>query len=108
MENVYDVYVKTDVRGRIVAVNSNEFITDLAGWMKVDSGSGDKYHHAQNNYLEKPKYTDEGVFRYKLIDGVVIERTSEEISADIVALPQYATEEDYVAALESLGVTFDE
>lgn len=78
----YIVYVKIDELNRITEINSSAFINDISDWIKIDEGLSDKYHHAQHGYLDKPIYTDEGVPRYKLIDGKVVERTSEEIEAD--------------------------
>lgn len=51
MKNEYDVYVKVNESGYITAVNSNAFLTDLTGWTEIDSGSGDKYHHANRVYI---------------------------------------------------------
>ena len=84
---MYKVYVKTDGPGRIVSVNSDAFLPDTDGWTLIDQGETDKFHHAQNNYLPKPIMTDEGVPRYKLVDGKVKERTAEEIQADVDAIP---------------------
>lgn len=80
----YIVYVKTDEQNRIIAVNSSAFLTDTDGWTEIDSGFGDKYHHAQGNYFPKPLYDDRGIMRYKLADGVPTERTQEEMDADFV------------------------
>ena len=71
----YGVYVLVDNRGTVININSSAFLENTSGWIKVDEGAGDKYHHAQNNYLEKPLYdiTDVGiVYNYKLVDGKVI------------------------------------
>ena len=51
MEKHYIVYCKTDPNGYITAVNSSAFLLDTAGWTEIDSGYGDKYHHAQGNYF---------------------------------------------------------
>jgi len=83
----YIVYVKTDEGSRITAVNSSEFIGDITGWVEIDRGYGDKYHHAQGNYFPLSIMTDEGVWRYKLENGAAVERTAEEIAADIAAIP---------------------
>ena len=88
MKTDYIVYVKADKQNRITAVNSSAFLSNITNWTEVDSGYGDKYHHAQGNYFPLPIYTDEGIPRYKLVDGVPIERTADEIAADIAALPQ--------------------
>lgn len=81
----YGVYVKTDAENRVVAINSDAFLRDLDGWTLIDSGYDDKYHHAQNNYLESPLMNERDVWLYKLVDGVVTKRTQAEIDADTVA-----------------------
>ena len=75
----YKVYVKTK-DGYIVAVDSSAFLTDTAEWVEIDSGSGDKYHHAQGNYFPGSIRTDSGAYRYKLVEGEVVECTAEEIA----------------------------
>lgn len=77
----YIVYVKPNPEGYISAVNSNAFLEDVTGWAEIDSGYGDKYHHAQGNYFPKPIMTMGGAYCYKLVDGVVVECTDEEIVA---------------------------
>lgn len=76
----YIVYVKPNDSGYITAVNSSAFLTDTTGWTEIDSGYGDKHHHAQGNYFPKPIRTDGGAFRYKLVDGMPVECTPEEIA----------------------------
>ena len=84
---MYKVFVKTDSAGRIISVNSDAFLSDITDWTQIDEGEGDKFHHAQGNYFPQSIMTIEGVYRYKLADGEVIERTAEEIQADIDAIP---------------------
>ena len=79
----YEVYVKIDKKNRIIAINSSAFLENNESWIKIDEGLGDKYHHAQNYYFDKPIYTADGVPRYKLVDGKAVERTTEEIQADV-------------------------
>lgn len=79
--NPYIVYVKANTDGYITAVNSSEFLTDITDWVKIDSGYGDKYHHAQGNYFPECIITEGGAYRYKLIDGKTVECTEEEIAA---------------------------
>ena len=83
----YSVYVKTDDTGRIIAINSDAFLTDLTGWTKIDAGYGDRHHHAQGNYLDGPLYDERGICRYKLADGAVVPRTAAEMDADYVPPP---------------------
>ena len=77
----YKVYIKTDGTD-IVAVNSSAFLTDLTDWVEIDSGQGDKYHHAQGNYFGKPIVTDTGIYRYKYVDGEIVEKTDQEIETE--------------------------
>ena len=90
----YIVYVKTDEKSYITAVNSSEFLTDTTGWVEIDSGNGDKYHHAQGNYFPLPIITESGVWRYKLVDGVPMECSKEEIAAQEEALIEPEKPED--------------
>lgn len=80
----YIVYAKTDEKKRIIAVNSNAFLDNTERWIKIDEGLGDKYAHAQGNYFDKPVYTEQGIPRYKLVDGKAVERTEEEIQAELL------------------------
>ena len=77
----YIVFAKTDSNGCITAVNSSAFLADTTGWVEIDRGYGDKYHHAQGNYFPLPIITDGGAYRYKLVDGKPVECTDEEIAA---------------------------
>lgn len=78
----YKVYVLPDDTGRITAINSSAFLTDVSGWTKIDEGFGDAHHHAQGNYLPGPLVDMRGIYRYKLEGGQVVERTQEEMDAD--------------------------
>ena len=97
----YIVYIKTDDANRITAVNSSTFLTDTDGWTEIDSGYGDKYHHAQGNYFDKPLYDERGICRYKLVNGRPVERTQEEMDADYVPPEVKPTDEERILQLES-------
>ena len=101
-ENPYIVYVKTNSNGYITAVNSSAFLSDTSGWVEIDSGYGDKYHHAQGNYFPKSIWTDGGAYRYKLVDGVPVECTPEEIAEQEEANVSTSalTQEERIATLE--------
>lgn len=110
----YGVYIKTDTQNRITSINSSAFLHDVSGWMKIDEGYGDRYHHAQGNYLPKPKMDERGILRYmaapvaewperealhrftnKGVEWAVYERTQEEMDADYtppVAVPDGSME----------------
>lgn len=85
--NPYAVLVRTDEQNRITEINSSAFVADANGWTKIDEGWGDKFHHAQGNYLPKPLMDERGVYRYKLEEGQAVERTQEEMDADYAAKP---------------------
>lgn len=78
--NPYIVYIKTNDFDYVTDINSSAFLTDTTDWVEIDRGHGDKYHHAQNHYLQKPIYTIGGVYRYKLVDGKLVECSVEEIA----------------------------
>ena len=78
----FSVYIKTDDQGRVIAINSDAFLPSTDGWLKIDQGFGDKYHHAQGNYLPASLTDDRGVYRWKLEGGRPVERTQEEMDAD--------------------------
>lgn len=82
----YIVYVRANADGYITAVDSSAFLTNTTGWVEIDRGYGDKYGHAQGNYFPHPIYTMGGAYRYKLVDGMPVECSDEEISAQEKAL----------------------
>lgn len=82
------VYVLLDSESRVLRLEGEYSLpADLTGWTKIDEGYGDKFSLAQSHYLDKPLY-DGAVLRYKLVDGKVVERTTEEIEADKAKLPK--------------------
>lgn len=97
----YNVYVRADESCRITAINSSAFLPDASGWVQIDSGYGDKYHHAQGNYFDRPLTDNRGVYRYKLVNGRPVERTQEEMDADYVPTEVKPTTEQRVDALET-------
>lgn len=100
----YTVYVKVNESGYITAVNSSAFLTDFTGWTEIDQGQGDKYHHAQGNYLPGPLMTDGGAYRYKLVNGKPVECTPEEIAEqEATNQPEPAPSPgDYEARIQAL------
>ena len=99
----YKVFVLTDERDRILDINSDAFLTDTAGWVQIDEGTGDRCHHAQNNYFPKPKYDERGIPRYAYVpdgDPKWRERTQEEMDADYVEPVVELTLNQRIADLE--------
>lgn len=101
----YIVYVQINENDYITAVNSSAFLTDLTGWVEIDRGYGDRFHHAQGNYFPGPIITDGGAYRYKLVTGKPVECTAEEIAVQEAAIQPdpgpSASLEERVATVES-------
>ena len=83
------VYIKTDENNRILfcdggyTINNIENIDD---WIFIDEGFGDKYNLCQSHYFEGGLYTNDGICRYKYINGEIALRTTDEIKKDLNAL----------------------
>ena len=78
MEKTIKVYAKINEQNIITAINSSIFLNSIEGYTQIDEGSGDKYAHAQGNYLEKSLVDESGRFNYKFEDGKILELTEEE------------------------------
>ncbi|MFQ7241106.1 hypothetical protein [Agathobaculum sp.] len=81
-QNLSKVYVLTDDQSRITRCEGG-FTTpaDLTDWVQIDEGTGDRYNLCQSHYFDH-LYTDDGIPRYKLVDGAPVLRSEEEIEAD--------------------------
>ena len=99
----YQVYIIIDGKNRIVSVDSSAFISETTGWVQIDEGTGDRYHHAQGNYFPGPLYDERGIPRYAYVpdgDPKWRERTQEEMDADYVPPEPVTPLEDRVGAVE--------
>ena len=94
----YNVYVKVDADNNIIAINSSAFLSSYDEWEEIDSGYGDKYHHAQNNYYSESIRDENGICRYKLENSKPIERTQEEMKADYVEPKNIPSQLDIIEA----------
>lgn len=97
----YEVYVQTDDANRIIAINSSAFLKETDGWVLIDEGYGDRYHHAQGNYLPGPLMDERGIYRYKLENGKPVERTQEEMDADYTPPVPVSTADERMMEIES-------
>lgn len=85
------VYALPNAAGYITRIDggyTENNITDPTNWALIDEGTGDRYNLCQSNYFDKPLMTDEGAYRYKLVDGQPVKCTAEEIAVQIAALPK--------------------
>ena len=94
------VYVKTNEENYITEINSSIFLADTKGLIEIDEGVGDKYAHAQNCYLDKTLFDEQGRYNYKLVDGVAVE-VAEADKPVIEVVPQI-TMEQRMEAMESV------
>ena len=79
MENMkIKVYAKINEHNIITDINSYIFLNNVEGYIQIDEGSGDKYAHAQGNYLEQSLVDESGRYNYKFEDGKILELTEEE------------------------------
>ena len=74
MNNEYKVYVSLQ-DGYITSINSEIFLSqeEMDTMTEIDRGQGDKYAHAQSQYLEKGLVDEHGRYNYKFVEGKVIE-----------------------------------
>ena len=103
MEQPYIVYIKPDDAQRITAVNSSAFLTDLTGWVEIDRGFGDSYHHAQGNYFPDTIMDERSIYRYLHTPDAGPkwrERTQEEMDADYVEPQPTPSDSERITALE--------
>lgn len=79
MENEYKVYVSLQ-DGYITSINSEIFLSqeEIDTMTEIDQGQGDKYAHAQSQYLEKELVDEHGRYNYKFVEGKVVEVTEED------------------------------
>ena len=78
MKETIKVYIITNENNIITDINSSIFLNSIEGYTQIDEGSGDKYAHAQGNYLEKSLVDESGRFNYKFEYGKILELTEEE------------------------------
>lgn len=64
----YSVYIKLNSLNEITYINSSLYDSG-DGLIKIDSGFGNKYAHAQQNYLTKEIVNNDGTYNYKYING---------------------------------------
>lgn len=98
MENEYKVYVSLQ-EGYITSINSDIFLSEeeIQTMAEIDKGQGDKYAHAQSQYLEKGLVDEHGRYNYKFVEGKVIE-VAEAEKPTIEEQEQQATAQDKIEA----------
>ena len=71
------VYINKDSENNITSINSSIFLSEeeMDSMTEIDQGQGDKYAHAQGQYLEKGLVDEHGRYNYKYVEGKVVEVT---------------------------------
>ena len=74
MESEHKVYVSLQ-DGYITSINSEIFLSreEMSTMTEIDRGQGDKYAHAQSQYLEKELVDEKGRYNYKFVKNKVVE-----------------------------------
>lgn len=77
---MYKVYIELNSDNDITSINSELFLSqeEKANMNLIDEGEGDKYAHAQSQYLENGLIDELGRYNYKYIDGAVVEIAEED------------------------------
>lgn len=98
MNNEYKVYVSLQ-DGYITSINSEIFLSqeEISTMTEIDQGQGDKYAHAQGQYLEKGLVDEHGRYNYKFVEGKVVE-VAEADKPTIKEPEQQATAQDKIEA----------
>lgn len=96
------VYVKTDSNSVVIKINSDIFLESVEGYTLIDEGNGDRFVHAQGNYLEHGLVDEQGRYNHKLHNGNIVALTEaekeelfpapESTPSDIEVLGQMATD----------------
>lgn len=98
MNNEYKVYVSLQ-DGYITSINSEIFLSEeeMNSMTEIDKGQGDKYAHAQSQYLEKGLVDEQGRYNYKYVNGKVVE-VAEADKPKVVEPKAEPTEQDKINA----------
>ena len=94
----YKIYIKTDKNNCIIGVESDLTLEDTSGYIQIDEGIGDKYSHAQGNYLDKGLMDSNGKYNYKYVNNEVVELTDEEKESLFPTQVQQPTEQQILNA----------
>lgn len=102
MDEKSKVYVLTDERGVILRCEGGYTIgniKNISEWTLIGEGYGDRYNLCQTHYFDS-LYTDDGIPRYKLMDGVPVLRMPSEIESDRVPAHYEPSLEERINDLE--------
>ena len=84
------VYIKTDNQNHIIYCDGGYTIDNIENideWALIDEGEGVKFNLCQSNYFDGGLYTDDGIPRWKYVDGKCVLRNDDELSVDRASMP---------------------
>lgn len=98
MNNEYKVYVSLQ-DGYITSINSEIFLSqeEIQTMTEIDRGQGDRYAHAQSQYLEKGLVDEQGRYNYRFVENKVVE-VAEKDKPTIEEPKAVPTEQDKINA----------
>lgn len=93
------VFIAIDTNNHITSINSEIFLSqeEIQTMIEIDQGQGDKYAHAQSQYLEKGLVDEQGRYNYRFVEGKVVE-VAEAEKPTIKEPEQQATAQDKIEA----------
>lgn len=101
-DNTIKVYVQIDSNNIITNIlsdiESQIMGINIESLTQIDEGTGDKYAHAQGNYLDKGLIDSNGKYNYKLVAGKPVELTDDEKAS---LFPSKTVTEPTIADLQS-------
>ena len=74
-EQPIKVYIKTNSNDEVIEIDSEIFLNDMTGWIFIDEGVGDKFAHAQSQYLNKPIKNERGCYNFQYFENKIIEKS---------------------------------
>lgn len=66
------VYIEIDSNGNVIKIFSSDFEKPQTTSILIDSGLGDKFRHAQSQYLDEPIINELGKYNYKYFSGQIL------------------------------------
>lgn len=97
-EPIYSVYARTNEKGIVIKIFSDCFEQPQLSDALIKSGRGDEFVHLGYYRI----LTKERIYRYKIVDGELTERTEEEIAEELAESPvEEESDKEKIARLEA-------
>lgn len=84
MDDQSKVYILVDEECCILRCDGGYTIgnVDESRWILIDAGDGDRFNLCQSHYFEGGLYTEDGICRYKYVEGECVLRSETEMDYD--------------------------